>query len=435
VKADPTKAEGSGGQVDSAARVLEIVYRTESRRILATLIRLLGDFQLAEDSMQDAITLALQHWEQDGVPSNPRAWLVSTARHKAIDRIRRNSRFEYRGWGVANAKSEPLPAISIADHQDDSSIEDDQLRLIFTCCHPALAQESQVALTLRTVCGLSMEEIARLFLLSADTLGQRLVRAKRKIRDAKIPYEVPGPKALPERLEGVLTVVYLIFTEGYAATSGPSMIRPELSNEAIRLGRLLIHLLPEEAEAMSLLALMLLHDARRNARVDASGDMVLLGDQDRDLWDKAQIAEGLELMDRALKARGRDAYTVQAAIAALHARAAHSGETDWSQIVGLYDLLLHMRPSPVVELNYAVAVSLADGAESGLLLVDSLRARGTLKEYHLLPAARADMLRRLGRHSEAIEEYRAALALSRTEPERRFLERRISEARCDINIP
>jgi len=421
---------------DTAARVLDLVFRAESRRILASLIRLVGDFQLAEDALQDAMAIALEHWPTEGVPANPRSWLISAGRFKAIDRQRREARFEYRGWGAE--VGEPPAQTGGASafdplFMDQDVIEDDQLRLIFTCCHPALAEDARVPLTLRTVCGLTTDEIARLYLVSPETLAQRLVRAKRKIRDTRIPYQVPGPELLPERLDGVLNVIYLIFTEGYSASYGGVLLRTELCEEAIRLARLIANLLPNESEVKALPALMILHHARRGARTNSDGDIVLLEDQDRSLWNAGEIAQGLELLDRALALGGRGAYTLQAAIAALHSRAESSAATDWRQIAGLYDLLLRLRPSPVIELNRAVAISMIDGVEQALLLVDSLRGRGELKDYHLLPAVRADMLRRLGRWPEAATEYEAALALAKTDPERRFLSRRRADTRSHVS--
>jgi RNA polymerase sigma-70 factor (ECF subfamily) len=400
-----------------AGAVLEQIYRKESRRVFATLVRLLGDFDLAEEALQEAFRAALEQWPREGVPSNPRAWLVSAGRFKAIDAIRRQERFSY-------VDEQTLDAFPAEPEPEREGIEDDRLRLIFTCCHPALAPEAQVALTLREVCGLTTEEIARAFLSSAPTLAQRIVRAKSKIRDAKIPYEVPGRDALPERLDAVLRVIYLVFNEGYSASSGASVTRSELSQEAIRVGRLLVELLPE-AEAMGLLALMLIQESRRTARSTPDGEIVLLEDQDRSLWDRALIAEGVELTTRALKTRMFGPYCLQAAIAAVHAEAPRTSATDWSEIIGLYDVLSRLDPSPVVALNRAVAVAMRDGAEAGLALVDALLPE--LEGYHLAHAARADLCRRLGRKAEAIASYGKALSLSRQEPERRFLAGRIAE--------
>jgi RNA polymerase sigma-70 factor (ECF subfamily) len=399
-----------------AGAVLEQIYRRESRRVFATLVRLLGDFDLAEEALQEAFRAALEQWPREGVPSNPRAWLVSAGRFKAIDAIRRQERFSY-------VDEETLEAFPAEPEAEREGIEDDRLRLIFTCCHPALAPEAQVALTLREVCGLTTEEIARAFLSSAPTLAQRIVRAKSKIRDARIPYEVPGRDALPERLDAVLRVIYLVFNEGYSASSGASVTRSELSQEAIRVGRLLVELLPE-AEAMGLLALMLIQESRRTARSRSDGELVLLEDQDRSLWDRALIAEGVELTTRALKTRMFGPYCLQAAIAAVHAEAPRTSDTDWSEIIGLYDVLSRLDPSPVVALNRAVAVAMRDGPEAGLPLVESLL--GELEGYHLAHAARADLCRRAGRKAEAIASYEKALALSRQEPERRFLAGRIA---------
>jgi RNA polymerase sigma-70 factor (ECF subfamily) len=395
----------------------DALYRTESRRVFATLVRLLGDFDLAEEALAEAFRAALEQWPREGVPANPRAWLVSAGRFKAIDAIRRQGRFSY-------LEPEQLDAVAAEPEGEKADIEDDRLRLIFTCCHPALAPEAQVALTLREVCGLTTEEIARAFLSSAPTLAQRIVRAKTKIRDAKIPYEVPGKAESPERLDAVLRVIYLVFNEGYSASSGSSVTRGELSQEAIRVGRLLVELLPE-AEAMGLLALMLVQESRRAARSRADGELVLLEDQDRSLWDRALIAEGVELTTRALKTRMFGPYCLQAAIAAVHAEAPSTKDTDWSEIIGLYDVLSRLDPSPVVALNRAVAVAMRDGPEAGLALVDALLPG--LEGYHLAHAARADLCRRLGRYEEAIASYRKALALARQAPECRFLQRRIDQ--------
>ncbi len=402
---------------------LDTVYRTESRRVLATLIRLLGDFDLAEEALQEAFTSALAQWGRDGVPANPRAWLVSAGRFKAIDVLRRRSRFDASLVSLA----ERLDADTAdAFERDDADVEDDRLRLIFTCCHPALPSDARVALTLREVCGLTTEEIARAFLIAPSTLAQRIVRAKAKIRDARIPYRVPSRAELPDRLDTVLHVVYLVFNEGYSASAGEAVTRPDLSGEAIRLGRLLYELLPE-AEVTGLLALMLLHESRRAARTDAHGDLVLLEDQDRSLWNQAQIAEGVALVDRALASEAVGPYTLQAAIVAVHAQAPTAAATDWGRIVALYDLLMQVTPSPVVALNRAVAVAMRDGPEAGLALIDELLGRGDLADYHLAHAARADLLRRLGRPADARAAYQRALALTQQEPERRFLERRLAE--------
>ena len=403
-----------------ARQTLDAVYRTESRAVLATLIRLLGDFDLAEEALHEAFRVALEQWPRDGVPANPRAWLVSAGRFKAIDHIRRQARFEPLDTDVHDAAAEG-DSLPVAD-----SVEDDRLRLIFTCCHPALAPDAQVALTLREVCGLTTEEIAAAFLTPAPTLAQRIVRAKAKIRDARIPYEVPAAAELAERLGPVLRVVYLVFNEGYAASSGATLTRHDLSAEAIRLGRLLVALLPEP-EAMGLLALMLLHDSRRAARTAPSGELVLLDDQDRSVWNRAQIDEGAALVERSLGSRRFGPYTLQAAVAAVHAQAPNPEATDWNEIVGLYDLLLRFEPSPIVELNRAVAVAMRDGPEAGLALVDALLERGHLADYRLAHAARADLCRRLDRKVEARAAYERALALTRQAAERRFLERRLSE--------
>ena len=399
------------------------VYLSDSRRVLATLIRLLGDFDVAEEALHDAFRAALEQWPRDGVPANPRAWLVSTGRFKAIDAARRQKRFDPLD---ETSNEADLGVVDPEAWADEESVEDDRLRLIFTCCHPALAPDAQVALTLREVCGLTTEEIARAFITPAPTLAQRIVRAKAKIRDAGIPYQVPSPAELPERLDTVLRVIYLVFNEGYAASSGAALTREELSSEAIRLGRLLVELLPE-SEAMGLLALMLLHESRRLARTSASGDIVLLEDQDRSLWNVDQIVEGSRLVERALGSGRAGAYAIQAAIAAVHAGAAAAHETDWDEIVGLYDLLAQGEDSPVIELNRAVAIAMRDGPHAGLTLIDAILDRGDLRDYRLAHAARAELLRRLGRTSEARAAFEKAIALTRQEPERRFLERRLAE--------
>jgi RNA polymerase sigma-70 factor, ECF subfamily len=411
---------------DRVQREIARVYRDDSRRILATLIRLLGDFDAAEEAMQDAFAVAVERWVRDGVPANPRTWLISTGRFRAIDRFRRDARStSLTHDAISNAIVQQVPAIL----DDDGGVEDDRLRLIFTCCHPAIAREAQVALTLRTICGLTTEEIARAFLVPVSTMAQRLVRATNKIRDARIPYVVPTGVELGERLDAVLAVVYLVFTEGYAATSGDELVRRELCSEAIRLSRLLVELMPHANEAEALLALMLLHDARRSTRLSHDGNLVLLEDQDRSLWARDQISEGLARVDSALRAGRAGPYAIQAAIAALHAEAATAAETDWRQIAALYGLLMSRVESPVVELNHAVAVAMVDGPEQALLLVDAIAARGELRDYHLLHAVQADLLRRTGARNEAIAAYDKALGLAMLEPERRFLERRISELR------
>jgi len=402
---------------------VDAVYRSDSRRVLATLIRLLGDFDLAEDALQDAFAAAVTQWPRDGVPANPRAWLVSAGRFKAIDAVRRQARFHASLPELAERVDLGTEDAAL---WEDESVEDDRLRLIFTCCHPALSEDAQIALTLRTVCGLTTEEIAHAFLTRPATLAQRIVRAKAKIRDARIPYEVPTRADLPERLDAVLHVVYLVFNEGYSASSGPSLVRADLSAEAIRLGRLLVELLPDP-EAIGLLALMLLHESRRAARTSPAGELVLLADQDRSLWNRDQIAEGSALVERALSSGQFGPYTLQAAISAVHAGAPSAAVTDWARIVALYDVLARAEPSPVVELNRAVAVAMRDGPEAGLALIDALLARGELEEYHLAHAARADLFRRLGRPADAAASYRKALALAQQEPERRFIEGRLRE--------
>ncbi len=415
----------SGDATPLAREAVEAVYRAESRRVLATLIRLLGDFDLAEEALHDAFAAAVERWPRDGVPANPRAWLVSAGRFKAIDGLRRRARFDASLKELAQQLD--VDTDDAAGREEDA-VQDDRLRLIFTCCHPALPADAQVALTLREVCGLTTEEIARAFLTASPTLAQRIVRAKAKIRDARIPYQVPSPAELPGRLDTVLRVIYLVFNEGYSASAGGSLTRPDLSGEAIRLGRLLIELLPEP-EAVGLLALMLLHEARRAARTSAGGEIVLLADQARSLWNRIQIAEGSALLERALASRRFGPYTLQAAIAAVHAEASSAAATDWAQIVGLYDVLVRVDPSPVVELNRAAAVAMRDGPSAGLALVDAILARGDLADYHLAHSARADLCRRLGRTAEARLSYERALALTRQEPERRFFERRLEELR------
>jgi RNA polymerase sigma-70 factor, ECF subfamily len=404
-------------------QMVDAVYRSDSRRVLATLIHLLGDFDWAEEAMHDAFAAAVEQWPLNGVPANPRAWLVSTGRFKAIDGMRRRARFdasiaELARWPDAETV-EPL-------EWDDQSLEDDRLRLIFTCCHPALSPEAQLALTLREVCGLTTEEIARAFLTTAPTIAKRIVRAKAKIRDARIPYEVPSRSDLPQRLESVLHAIYLLFTEGYAASSGEQLTRPDLSGEAIRLGRLLVELLPEP-EAQGLLALMFLQESRRSARSSPTGEVVLLDDQDRSLWNRVLIDEGISLVERTLASRSAGRYTLQAAIAAVHAGAPTSAATNWARIVELYDMLQQASPSPVVELNRAVAVAMCDGPLAGLSLIDAILARGELEDYYLAHSARADLCRRLGQRTEARASYEKALALARPEAARRFLMRRLNE--------
>ena len=409
---------------DSAREAVDAVYRAESRRVLATLIRLLdGDFDLAEEALHDAFAAALQRWPADGVPANPRAWLVSAGRFRAIDSMRRRARWNAR---LADVAEHLQSTLSDDGDAGEEGVGDDRLRLIFTCCHPALAPDARIALTLREVCGLTTEEIARAFLTSPPTLAQRIVRAKNKIRDARIPYQVPQRADLPERLHAVLHVVYLVFNEGYSASSGASLTRADLSAEAIRLGRLLVELLPEP-EAVGLLALMLLHESRRAARTSPDGELVLLDEQNRGSWNRAMIAEGCALVEQALRSRRFGPYALQAAIAAVHAEAPTAAETDWRQIAGLYDVLLRADPSPVVELNRAAAIAMRDGPAAGLALADALLARGELTDYHLAHSARADLLRRLGRTADARAAYARALALARQEPERRFLARRLRE--------
>lgn len=410
--------------------LLEGLYRSESRKILATLIRLLGDFETAEEALHDAFAAALTQWSNEGIPKNPRAWLVSAGRFKAIDGIRKNSRFQSVG-DDGEGRRASLDEQFAAETKDpgeliDQGVQDDELRLIFTCCHPALAPEARVALTLREVCGLTTEEIASAFLTTPSTLAQRIVRAKGKIRDAHIPYQVPSPSDLPDRLDTVLKVIYLVFNEGYSASSGASLTRSDLSGEAIRLGRLLVELLPE-TEVLGLLALMLIQESRRDARTSPSGDVILLEDQDRSLWNKEYIEEGSALVERALSSRRFGPYTIQAAIAVVHAEAPDSATTDWAEIVGLYDVLMRAEPSPVVELNRAVAVAMRDGPSAGLSLVDAILARGELNDYYLAHSARAELCRRLGRMEEARVSFAQALSLTQQEPVRRFLERRLAE--------
>jgi len=410
---------------DQTRQKVDALYRSDSRHIFATLVRLLGDFDLAEEALHDAFSAALEQWPGYGLPANPRAWLISTGRFKAIDAIRKRARFE------------PLPddfAKRLVDDTDnpdahnDENVEDDRLRLIFTCCHPALSPDAQVAMTLREVCGLTTEEVARAFLTAPSTVAQRIVRAKAKIRNARIPYEVPSKADLRDRLDTVLRVIYLVFNEGYSASSGSALTRHDLSSEAISLGRILVELLAEP-EALGLLALMLLQESRRAARTSPTGDLILLDEQDRSLWNRDYIREGSALVERALVAGRIGTYTIQAAIAAVHANAADSAATDWGQIVALYDLLARAEPSPVIELNRAVAVAMRDGPAAGLKLIDGIFARGELENYHLAHAARADLCRRLGRMAEARAAYERALSLTEQEPERRFLERRLIETK------
>ena len=408
------------GRVDE---VVEATYRSESRRVLATLIHLLGDFDQAEEALHDAFMAAVEQWPRDGVPANPRAWLVSTGRFKAIDTMRRRARFDESVSELAHRLDGEVMEPALWDEQ---SIEDDRLRLIFTCCHPALPADARIALTMREVCGLTTEEIARAFLTAAPTIAKRIVRAKAKIRDARIPYEVPSQSELAPRLDTVLQVIYLVFTEGYSASSGGSLTRADLSGEAIRLGRLLVELLPEP-ESQGLLALMLLHESRRGARTSPEGDLVLLDDQDRSLWKRDLIDEGIALVEQAVASRRFGHYTLEAAIAATHAEAPGAAATDWAQIVALYDALLSVNPSPVVELNRAVAVAMRNGPHAGLMLIDAILARGELEDYYLAHSARADFYRRLGKVEQARASYEKALELARPEAARRFLARRLTE--------
>jgi len=425
------KSEPAGGEPESASRAdsalrerIEETYRAESRAVLATLIRLLGDFDRAEEALHEAFRAALEKWPREGLPENPRAWLISAGRFRSIDQRRREARFEAYDPLAHDVEADDRGAAE--ESLEVGVLEDDRLRLIFTCCHPALAPEARVALTLREVCGLTTEQIAHAFLTPAPTLAQRIVRAKAKIRDAAIPYEIPGAAELPQRLDSVLRVIYLVFNEGYAASSGPELMRLDLASEAIRLGRLLIELLPD-AEAVGLLALMLLQDSRRAARTSATGELIVLEEQDRALWKRAQIDEGSALVSRALASRRFGPYTLQAAIAAVHCEAACAADTDWREIVALYDLLRRIEPTPVVELNRAVAIAMRDGPSSGLTLIDELLARGDLADYRLVHAARADLYRRLGRTAEARAAYERALALTVQEPERQYLTRRLAQ--------
>ena len=416
-------SEGSEDAVEPVRAAVDAVYRSDSRRVLATLIRLLGDFDLAEEALHDAFAAAVEQWPRDGIPASPRAWLVSTGRFKAISGMRKRARFDASLTELAERLE---TAARDAAGQDEESVDDDRLRLIFTCCHPALTPDAQVALTLREVCGLNTEEIAHAFFVSPSTVAQRIVRAKAKIRDASIPYQVPALADLADRVDSVLHVVYLVFNEGYFASSGESLTRHDLSGEAIRLGRLLVELLPDP-EAVGLLALMLLHESRRAARASADGELVLLADQDRARWSREQIAEGSALVERALALRRLGPYTLQAAIAAVHAEAPAAAATDWAQIVGLYDILVRADPAPVVELNRAAAVAMRDGPLAGLTIIVAILARGDLADYLHAHSARADLCRRLGRSNEARASYQRALGLTRQEPERRFLERRLRE--------